>query len=120
MSMTRNEFLRSVLGVGVGAATVALVAGCGDDGAATADAGNTCTSPANQIGTNHGHTLTITLADVDAAVAKTYDITGTAGHAHTLTITPQQFMQIKEGRTLNIESSNGLAHTHTITVMCVS
>ncbi len=119
MSMTRNEFLRSIVGIGVGAVGVAVIAGCGDDGGSAIDAGNVCTNPTNQIGSNHGHTLTVTLADVDAAVNKTYDITGTADHAHMVTITAAQFTQIKNGQTLNLTSTS-TAHTHNVVVMCVS
>lgn len=122
MSMTRKEFLRSVVGAGVGVASIAALAACGDDGGSAVDAGNTCTTPSTAIGTNHGHTMvTVSLADVEAGVAKTYDLgAGTAAHTHTVMVTAQQFMQIKEGRTLNIESSNSGAHTHTVTIMCVS
>ena len=121
MTMTRKQFLQSVLGVGAGA--VALAACGGDDGGGTtidAPAGNTCTTPTNQIAGNHGHTLVVSLADVNAAADKTYDITGAAPHSHMLTVTAAQFGQIKNGQTLNITSTSGGGHTHTVTVMCVS
>ena len=121
MTMTRKQFLQSVLGVGAGA--VALAACGGDDGGGTpidAPPSNTCTTPANQISGNHGHTLTVSLDDVNAAAEKTYDITGGADHPHMLTITATQFGQIKNGQTLNITSTSGGGHTHTVTVMCVS
>lgn len=123
MTMTRKQFLQSVLGVGVGAVGVAALAGCGDDGGSSgpADAPATvCTSPNTAIGSNHGHTISVTLADVNAAAAKTYDISGSGGHAHSVTITAAQFGQIKNGQTLNIMSTSGGGHTHTVTVMCVS
>jgi hypothetical protein len=120
MSMTRKEFLQSVLGVGVGAA---VLAACGDDGGSTeptADAGpHVCTTPTNMIGSNHGHKLTVTFDDVDGASAKTYDITGTADHSHDLTITAAQFAQIMDGQTLTITTKNG-PHTHRVTVKCLS
>lgn len=116
--MTRKEFLRSVVGVGVGAAALAA---CGDDGGSTTvDAARECTTPTNQIGSNHGHTLTVTFAEVDAGMAKTYDITGSADHSHNLSISAAQMAQIKSGQTLNITSTSGSAHTHTVTIQCVS
>ncbi|MDX2088342.1 MAG: hypothetical protein SFX73_10855 [Kofleriaceae bacterium] len=123
MTMTRKQFLKSVLGVGVGAVGVAAIAGCGGDdggGGTTVDAANVCTSPATNIASNHGHTINVSLADVDAAANKTYDISGSGGHAHSVTITAAQFAQIKSGRTLTIESTSGGGHTHSVTVMCVS
>lgn len=119
--MTRNEFLRSLVGVGVGAAGIAALASCGDDGGSAVDAApNNCTTPATQIGGNHGHTITVALPDVDAGVAKTYDISGSGGHAHNVTISATQFTQIKNGQTLNITSTSGGGHTHMVTIMCVS
>jgi len=123
MTMTRKEFLRSVVGAGVGALGVAAIAGCGGDdgGGGSVDApAVACTTPASAIGTNHGHTITVTLADVNAAADKTYDITGSSPHAHSVMVTAAQFTQIKNGQTLNITSSSGGGHTHVVTVMCVS
>ena len=122
MTMTRKQFLRSVLGLGVGAVGIAAIAGCGDDGGggSTPDAANVCTAPVAVIGTNHGHTISVPLADVTAAAEKSYDISGGGGHAHSVTISAAQFAQIASGQTLNLTSTAGGGHTHTVTVMCVS
>jgi hypothetical protein len=124
MTMTRKEFLRSIVGVGVGAAGIAVVAGCGDDGSSQPiDSGPmVCTNPQTVIQSNHvpPHVLMVPLADVDAAVTKTYTFTGNADHMHNLTITAAQFTQIKGGQTLNLTTTSTLAHTHNVNVMCVS
>jgi hypothetical protein len=122
MTMTRKEFLRSVVGAGVGAVGVAALVGCGgDDGGGSVDApAAACTTPTSAIGTNHGHTITVSLTDVNAAADKTYDITGSSPHAHSVTVTAAQFAQIKGGTTLMITSTSGAGHTHAVTVMCVS
>lgn len=122
MTMTRKDFLRSIVGVGVGAVGVAAIAGCGgdDDGGGTDAPAVACTAPTAAIGTNHGHTITVSLADVNAAADKTYDISGTGGHPHMVTITAAQFTQIKNGQTLMINSTSGGGHTHAVTFMCVS
>ncbi len=118
--MTRNEFLRSMLGIGAGVGAVAFLASCGDDGGSAVDAaGNTCTNPVNQIEGNHGHMVTIPIADVEAGEAKMYAFTG-GGHEHNLSISATQFGQIKNGQTLNITSTTGGGHTHMVTIMCVS
>jgi len=123
MTMTRKQFLRSVVGVGVGAVGVAALAGCGGDdgggGAVDAPAA-VCTTPTNAIQGNHGHVLTVTLADVNAGVDKTYDIMGTSIHTHMVTITAADFVMIKAGTTRMVVSTTGGGHTHPINVMCVS
>ena len=120
MTMTRKQFLRSVVGVGVGAVGVAALAGCGGDDGPSVDApAAACTTASAAIGTNHGHTIIISLTDVTAGVEKTYDITGTGGHAHSVTVSAAQFTQIKNGTTLMVNSTSGAAHVHAVTFMCV-
>ena len=122
--MTRMQFLRSVVGAGVGAIGVAALAGCGGDdggGGGTPDSpAAVCTTPTSAIQGNHGHTLVVSLADVNAAVDKTYDITGTSAHAHMVTITAADFAMIKAGTTRMVVSTTGGSHTHPVSVMCVS
>lgn len=122
MTMTRKQFLRSVVGVGVGAVGVAVLAGCGgDDGAGPVDApAAVCTTPTAAIQGNHGHVITVTLAEVTAGVDKTYDIMGTSAHTHSVTITAADFVMIKAGTTRMVVSTTGGGHTHPVNVMCVS
>lgn len=120
MSMTRKQFLRTIVGAGIGVAGVATLAACGgDDGGGTPDApAASCTTPTATIGTNHGHVMMVSKADVDAGAAKTYDITGTGGHAHSVTISAANFASLAAGGTLTITSTSGLAHSHEVVVMC--
>jgi len=123
MTMTRKDFLRSIVGAGLGVASVAVIAGCGGDdgGGGSVDApAASCTTPTSAIGTNHGHTITVSLADVNAGVDKTYDITGSSPHTHMVTVTAADFTAIKAGTTRMVTSTSGGGHTHAVTVMCVS
>jgi hypothetical protein len=124
MTMTRKQFLRSVLGVGAGAVGVAAIASCGggDDGGSQIDAppAGACTSPNTAIGSNHGHQMSVTIGDVNAAANKTYDIRGSASHTHSVTITANQFTGLEGGQGLNIQSTTGNGHTHTVNVTCTS
>ena len=136
MMLTRKQFLGSLVGLGAGA----LVIGCSDDGGSpepTIDAPkapgdapsdapahdappmNTCSSTTAQIGTNHGHSASVPATDVAAGVEKTYDIQGTSGHPHTVTITAAMFAMLKAGQTVTATSSNDAGHTHSVTVRCV-
>lgn len=122
MSMTRKEFLEMVIG-GVGAA---LLVGCGGDdggGGGGADApGRSCTTNGTNvtIGSNHGHVLVVSAADVAAGTDKTYDIQGTSAHSHSVTVTAANFasLQSNPSMTVMLTSTSGGGHTHTITIMC--
>jgi len=123
MNITRKDFLRSLVGGATGIVAIGFIAGCGgDDGGSEAPdaAGASCTTPTSSISSNHGHVFAITLADVQAGTAKSYDIMGTSPHSHSVMVNATQMGQIKNGQTLNIDSSVGAGHSHTVTIMCVS
>lgn len=67
---------------------------------------------------NHGHQLVVSAADLDAGVDKTYDITGDALHAHSVTVTAADFATLAGGGSVTLTSSDGAAHNHSITVTC--
>ncbi|MEO7097325.1 MAG: hypothetical protein ABI175_28950, partial [Polyangiales bacterium] len=93
------------------------LAACGDDGGPADAPGGSCTTPTATIGSNHGHTLVVTKAEVTAAVAKSYDIMGTATHTHTVMVSAANFVTLAAGGTVTITSSNA-GHTHDVVVMC--
>ena len=70
------------------------------------------------IGSNHGHTLVVPEADVLAAADVTYDISGTSGHTHSVTIGGADFAVLAAGGSLTLESTDGSSHTHSVTVTC--
>ena len=70
------------------------------------------------IRSNHGHTLTISHADVVLGIQKVYDITGSAGHSHSVTITPADFTSLISNKSVSTLSSN-VGHDHIIDCICV-
>lgn len=70
------------------------------------------------IGSNHGHTLSVSKSDVDAGSEKTYDIMGSSGHTHSVTVTSAHFASLKDNSSVNITSTSGNGHTHSVTVSC--
>jgi hypothetical protein len=68
-----------------------------------------------RIGQNHGHVLQVTMADVNAGVAKTYDLTGTAGHAHAVTLEPAVFERLRAGEIVRLPSTR-TGHLHRLLV----
>ncbi len=69
------------------------------------------------ISGNHGHVLTVPQADLDSAVDKVYDIRGSAGHTHTVTLAVTQLRQLKAGTAAMVTSSDS-GHTHDVRVYC--
>ena len=70
------------------------------------------------IGSNHGHNLTVSTADVQAGAAKTYSIQGTSGHDHTVSLSAADFTQLQNNNTVTVSSTNDDGHTHSVTVRC--
>ncbi len=70
------------------------------------------------IGSNHGHTLVVSTADVNAGSEKTYSIQGSSGHNHTVTITGANFTSLKNNSSISVVSTNDDDHTHSVTVSC--
>jgi len=122
MKMTRRQFL------GTSLATAALAACGGDDGgggnnnpdAAVSTKSCTDNGTSVQISGNHGHVLMVTAADVTAAADKTYDITGTSAHSHSVTVTAANFGMLASNPSgsVMVTSTSGGGHTHQITILC--
>ncbi len=70
------------------------------------------------IGSNHGHSLTVSKADVESGAAKTYSIQGTSGHNHSVNLTAGNFTTLKSNASISITSSNDDGHTHSVQVSC--
>jgi hypothetical protein len=129
MTMTRKQFLHSLVWAGagaIGASTVAsTLSACGnvDDkqnvDAAMQPAGN-CNANGTSIviATNHGHAMTVSKADVAAATPKTYDIAGGSLHSHSVTITGAQFAMLAANTSITLVSTSDGTHIHNVTVTC--
>jgi len=119
--MTRNQFLKLV----GGSAALLSVAACGGGGedspAIDAPAGCTVTNATVMIAENHVHglhVLVVTPDEVAAGVDKTYGIQGAASHDHMVTITAAQFAMLKTSASIMVTSTDGIGHTHVVTVSC--
>lgn len=115
MMLDRKTFLIELAGT----AGVLVLGGCGGgDGANAATpmpAAGTC---AAAIQDNHGHVLTIPIADLDSTVAMTYSIQGSADHGHSVTFSAAQLADLKAGRIVSIVSTTTLSHSHAIDERC--
>lgn len=72
------------------------------------------------ISANHGHSLTVSKEDVDAAVEKTYTLSqaSTDGHVHMVTLTANQFSTLKSNHRITANSTSNSGHSHSVTVSC--
>jgi hypothetical protein len=65
--------------------------------------------------------LNIPAADVAAGTTQTYDITGSADHGHTVTVSGVLFSQLQAGDTVMVGSTasdTGDGHNHDIALRC--
>jgi hypothetical protein len=101
---------------GGGGADAGTGGGTGGGGSASTCATNGAHDSA--ISLNHGHALLVPAADFQATGSKTYDITGTSLHSHSITLSEAQRATLLGGGTVMVTSTIGNAHTHVVTVAC--
>lgn len=59
---------------------------------------------------NHGHALSVPIADIMAGAPMVYNAEGTAGHAHYVELTAEDFTSLQNGGTVRKVSCNGGDH----------
>jgi hypothetical protein len=119
MEKTRREVLVLIVG-GVAAAACGGSSGNGGNSSGSNCLANGTTS---QIETNHGHTLSVPVADINAGVDKTYTFGGTADHTHSLTLTAADFAQLRQNMGTQRNSTTNASitfgsHLHTVLISC--
>ena len=118
----RREFaLRSVMAMLAG--VTITVGGCGGGGGGTGGGGSptqptTDPSTGDKVGNisaDHGHRAVITAAELAAGGALILQIRGTADHPHTVPLTADEVVAIRNGQRVGKGSSDEDFHTHTVT-----
>lgn len=77
----------------------------------------TCERIESIIGTNHRHTLFVSVEDALAGREKSYDLRGASEHTHTLTLTPADFLALRSARAVRTTTTRE-GHLHRILVRC--
>lgn len=72
-----------------------------------------------RIGRNHGHAFPIGVPDVLAGVEKSYDISGSSGHRHLVTVTANEFAAVRRGERVRLASTKEGGHIHRLMLECV-
>ncbi len=122
MAVSRSLSRRQVL-VLLGGASVVITAACGGGGGGSSPTSPTTPAPtagagdkeATSISANHGHVAIIRSAELQAGGALSLNITGSANHPHTLALSGDEVVSIRNGGRVSKTSSNDDGHTHTVT-----
>ena len=110
--LTRREFtLESALAI-LSAATITITGCGGDDGP---DPGPSGQGEVGTISANHGHTVSISAAQITAGGALTATLTTGNGHTHTIDLTAAQVVAIGQNQQVSVISTTTDAHNHTVT-----
>jgi hypothetical protein len=72
----------------------------------------------SSIGSNHGHSIVVSAADVTAGVDKTYNIQGSSAHMHSITVSSAQFADLQNNQQVTGTSTSDSGHTHSVTISC--
>ena len=86
--------------------------------ASAGDLAEACGSLECKIGQNHGHAFEVSVADVERGQPKTYDLTGTANHPHSLSLDEADFRRLGKGEILRKRCSREGGHAHATLVRC--
>ena len=119
--ISRKQFLAALAAA---AALPLVAAACGGDddggGDGTDGSGADCLENGTQatISSNHGHLIAVSAGDVEAAVEKTYDISGSSGHMHEVTLTADHFAMLQAGGPITVQSTSSGDHSHAVTINC--
>lgn len=72
-----------------------------------------------RIGRNHGHAFPIAVSDVVAGAEKTYDLSGSSGHKHLVTVSASDFAAVRRGELVRFASTKEGGHIHRLSLECV-
>jgi hypothetical protein len=118
----RRDFALQAALLALSGVTITLSA-CGDDDNPSGSTPTTTTTAppapsADEVGSisaNHGHTAVITGAQLAAGGAINLDISGTAGHMHTVQLSAAEVGQIAAQARVTKTSSTDGGHNHDVT-----
>ncbi|PHQ61903.1 MAG: hypothetical protein COC08_03070 [Maribacter sp.] len=124
--MDRKTFIKKTVGAVLITIPAYSLIGCSNDDSANGDPdldpeqADCLANGANasSISGNHGHTLVVAKADIEAGVEKNYSIKGGSGHDHEIVVSAGNFAKLKNKEAVKIDSSTNSLHKHTVTVSC--
>lgn len=121
MSISRKSFVNGSIVSALVIATGCAADDDGDEGADESEGGGDCSGGATaNIATNHGHSASVSGADITAGAAKSYDIMGSSSHTHSISLSAADMTTLAGGASVMVTSTSGGAdgHTHAVTLLC--
>jgi hypothetical protein len=117
-NLDRREFTRLSLLAMLGGVSI-TISGCGGS---SSNGPGSPTPPSEgetgAISNNHGHTVTISSAQLSAGGQLTLTLVGSVGvpaHIHTVDLSASEVVSIRDGARVSKVSTNDDLHTHTVT-----
>ena len=122
--MNRKTFIKKATGaalIGIPFYSFLSCSGSDDDPVPNPTDDKSCldNGTVGSISANHGHSITVSKADVAAGVEKQYDISGSATHDHSVTVTEGNFATLATNQQISVTSTTGGGHTHSVSISCV-
>jgi len=117
--LDRREFTLAAILAMLSGVTI-TISGCGGGSSSPTTPNPTPPPPAAgdksaAISANHGHTCTITAAQLTAGGDVTLQLTEGSGHTHSCSLTGAEVVQVRDNTRVSKESSSNSGHTHTVT-----
>ena len=117
--LERREFvLGSILAMLAG--VTITISGCGGGSSPSSPNPQPTPNPSGgdkvgDISANHGHTVTITGAQLTAGGDVSLQLTEGSGHTHSVSLSGSEVVQIRGNTRVAKDSTNTSGHTHTVT-----
>ena len=116
--LDRREFTLAAILAILSGVTI-TISGCG--GSSSPSSPNPTPTPTpvgdkmGSISANHGHTVTITAAQLTAGGDVTLLLTEGSGHTHNVSLTGGEVVQVRDNQKVAKESTSNSGHSHTVT-----
>lgn len=110
----RKTFLVQLAGGSLGL----MLGGCGGGGSDDPPVVPAAACGRFDFSANHGHTLSLSAADLDSTVARTFSVQGSAPHSHQVTLSPAQLAALKAGQSVVLTTTVAELHSHDMSGSC--
>ena len=110
----RKTFILQLAGGGLGL----MLGGCGGGGGEDPPVVAAAACGRFDFSANHGHALSLSAADLDSTVARTFSVQGSAPHSHQVTLSPAQLAALKAGLSVVVATSVDATHSHDVSGSC--
>ena len=120
--LDRREFTLAAILAMLSGVTI-TISGCGGGSSSPSSPSTPAPTPTpaasgdkmGAISANHGHTVTITAAQLSAGGDVTLQLTEGSGHTHTVSLTGAEVVQVRDNQKVAKESTSNSGHSHTVT-----